>query len=55
MVVKAVRHKKIIHKRTKKFTRFECEDFPHKLKPNWRRPRGLYYPYFTDSFLIFRY
>ncbi len=40
MVVKALRHKKIIHKRTNRFTRFESEDFPHKLKPSWRRPRG---------------
>lgn len=28
-------------KRDKRFTRFESEDFPHKLKPNWRRPRGI--------------
>lgn len=35
-----VKHKKIL-KRTKKFTRFEYEDFNGKLKPNWRRPRGI--------------
>jgi hypothetical protein len=40
MVVKAVRHKKISHKRTKKFVRFESEDYVHKLAPSWRRPRG---------------
>ena len=35
-----VKQKKIV-KRTKRFTRFESEDYPHKLKPNWRRPRGI--------------
>ena len=28
-------------KRNKRITRFESEDYPHKLKPNWRRPRGI--------------
>ena len=42
MVVKALNHKKIIHKRTKRFVRFESEDFPNKLKPSWRRPRGSF-------------
>ena len=42
MVVKSLAHKKILHKRTKRFVRFESEDYPHKLKPSWRRPRGDY-------------
>ncbi|KAM3136369.1 60S ribosomal protein L32 [Paramecium bursaria] len=41
MVVKSLAHKKILHKRTKRFVRFESEDYPHKLKPSWRRPRGI--------------
>ena len=41
MVVKSLRHKKVVHKRTAKFVRFESEDFAHKLKPSWRRPRGI--------------
>ncbi|CAD8060340.1 unnamed protein product [Paramecium sonneborni] len=41
MVVKSLAHKKIVHKRTKRFVRFESEDYPHKLKPSWRRPRGI--------------
>lgn len=41
MVVKSLTHKKIVHKRTKRFVRFESEDYPHKLKPSWRRPRGI--------------
>jgi large subunit ribosomal protein L32e len=41
MVVKAVRHKKIVHKRTKRFVRFESEDYPGKLRASWRRPRGI--------------
>ncbi len=39
-VTPLVKHKKIL-KRTKKFTRFEYEDFNGKLKPSWRRPRGI--------------
>ena len=30
-----------IKKRTKRFTRFESEDFPNKLSASWRRPRGI--------------
>ncbi|CAK67409.1 unnamed protein product (macronuclear) [Paramecium tetraurelia] len=41
MVVKSLAHKKIVHKRTKRFIRFESEDYPHKLRPSWRRPRGI--------------
>ncbi|CAD8141119.1 unnamed protein product [Paramecium octaurelia] len=41
MVVKSLAHKKIVHKRTKRFVRFESEDYPHKLRPSWRRPRGI--------------
>ena len=32
--------KKVI-KRSKKFTRFEFEDFNGKMTPSWRRPRGI--------------
>ena len=32
--------KKIV-KRAKKFTRFEFEDYPHKLKASWRKPHGI--------------
>ena len=39
-VTPLVKNKKIL-KRTKKFTRFEYEDFNGKLKPSWRRPRGI--------------
>ncbi|EGR30799.1 ribosomal protein, putative, partial [Ichthyophthirius multifiliis] len=38
--IKPVSHKKIIKKRTKKFVRFESEDFG-KLRSSWRRPRGI--------------
>lgn len=30
-----------VKKRSKRFTRHEFEDFPGKLKPSWRRPRGI--------------
>lgn len=40
MVVKALRHKKIVHKRTNRFHRFESEDYTHRLAFSWRRPRG---------------
>ena len=30
-----------IKKRTKRFTRFESEDYPGKLSASWRRPRGI--------------
>merc|ERR1719228_1248239 len=40
MVAGPLRKRKIVHKRSKRFTRNEFEDF-HKLKPNWRRPRGI--------------
>lgn len=39
-VVPLNKQKKVI-KRSKKFTRFEYEDFNGKMKPNWRRPRGI--------------
>jgi len=41
MAVKALRHKKIIKKRIKKFVRYESEDYPNKLKASWRRPHGI--------------
>jgi len=40
MAIKPVAHKKVIKKRTKKFVRFESEDFG-KLESSWRRPRGI--------------
>ena len=40
MVPQPIKVKKNVHKRTKKFVRFESEDFG-KLKPSWRRPRGI--------------
>ena len=41
MALKAIKHKKIIKKRIKKFVRFESEDYPHKLTSSWRKPRGI--------------
>src|SRR5688500_287288 len=41
MAVRALRHKKIVHKKTTRFTKFEYEDYPGKLRPSWRRPRGI--------------
>ena len=41
MAVKALRHKKIVHKKLNKFTRFEYEDYPGRMTPSWRRPRGI--------------
>ena len=40
MAVQPLRKVNKVKKRTKRFTRWECEDFD-KLKPNWRRPRGI--------------
>jgi large subunit ribosomal protein L32e len=40
MAVRPLRHKKIIKKRTKKFTRFEQEDFKC-LNIGWRRNHGI--------------
>jgi len=39
-VTPLVKHKKII-KRSKRFTKFEHEDYPGKLKTSWRRPHGI--------------
>ena len=41
MAVTPLRKQKKIIKRSKRFTKFEAEDFPHKLKKSWRRPRGI--------------
>lgn len=41
MAVQPLRKIKKIKKRAKRFTRHEYEDYPNKLKPNWRRPRGI--------------
>jgi large subunit ribosomal protein L32e len=40
MAVKPLRHKKIIKKRTKKFTRWESEDFV-TIGEKWRKPHGI--------------
>mmetsp|Transcript_75509 Transcript_75509/g.87763 ORF Transcript_75509/g.87763 Transcript_75509/m.87763 type:complete len:138 (+) Transcript_75509:52-465(+) len=40
MVVRSLKHKKITHKRTKTFNRFESDDF-NKLDRSWRRPHGI--------------
>ena len=41
MAVQPLRKIKKIKKRNKRFTKHEYEDYPHKLTPNWRRPRGI--------------
>merc|ERR1712032_311424 len=41
MVATPLRRRKVTHKRTKRFTRNEFEDYPGKLSPSWRRPRGI--------------
>ena len=41
MAVQPLQKIKKVLKRTKKFTRFEFEDYPGKLKASWRRPRGI--------------
>merc|ERR1711981_1469559 len=38
--VQPLRKLKKVHKRTKKFIRCEYNDYPGKLKTQWRRPRG---------------
>lgn len=40
MVVNFVHHKKLIHKKTAKFNRFELEDIPHKIKPSLEKTSG---------------
>ena len=41
MAVTPLRKSKKIIKRSKRFTKFEHEDYPGKLKSSWRRPRGI--------------
>jgi len=42
MPLRPLSHKKIIRKRTKKFTKFEVDDYPAgRLTRAWRRPRGI--------------
>ena len=41
MTVTPLRKQKKIIKRSKRFTKFEHEDFNGKLKSSWRRPRGI--------------
>ena len=41
MVATPLRKTKKVIKRTKKFTRFESEDYPHKLRASWRKPHGI--------------
>jgi len=40
MGVKSLSHKKVLKKRTKRFVRFESEDFV-KVKPSWRKSHGI--------------
>lgn len=40
MVARPLHKTKVVHKRNKRFTRNEFEDFG-KLAPSWRRPRGI--------------
>ena len=40
-MVVAINRKKVEKKRTKRFTRFESEDYPHKLRPSWRHLHGI--------------
>ena len=40
MAIKALPHKRILKKRTKKFVRFESDDYG-KLEPSWRKPHGI--------------
>ena len=41
MAVSPLRKQKKIVKRSKRFTKFEHEDFNGKLKSSWRRPHGI--------------
>ena len=41
MTATVLRKRKIIKKRTKRFTRNEFEDYPNKLRASWRHPRGI--------------
>ena len=41
MAVTPLKKQKKIIKRSKRFTKFEHEDFNGKLKSSWRRPRGI--------------
>ncbi len=41
MAVAPLKKQKKIIKRTKRFTKFEHEDFRGKLKASWRRPHGI--------------
>ena len=41
MAVTPLQKNKKIVKRSKRFTKFEYEDYNGKLTPNWRRPRGI--------------
>jgi large subunit ribosomal protein L32e len=41
MVATPLTRRKIIKKRLTKFTRFESDCYPHKLRESWRKPRGI--------------
>lgn len=40
MSIKPIKTKKVVHKRVKKFVRFESEDFG-KMSASWRKPHGI--------------
>ena len=41
-MVRVIAHKRIVKKRTNRFTRFEYEDHG-KMAPSWRKPHGKFY------------
>ena len=41
MAVKPLQRIKKVIKRTKRFTRFQSDKFPHKIRESYRKPRGI--------------